>query len=245
MSVLNHSPSITREGLVLCFDAQAIRCYSGSGTTVKNLVSTSDFGTLSNATFSSDPGANGKKFFDFDGSNDKIEVPNSDAAVKSALESTEFTVEAVFKADSSQNNPFPRIYQKGNTLLHLSQTSPFAIYQNIYDNSSPSALFTQAGAGSFVVAGQWVHVVATWDGNASVDRIKIYKNAQVFTSATGSASGTANISTSSLYLGATSDTSRDLNGQIAIFRIYNRVLTQKEIRKNYESQIKPRFGLTD
>ena len=245
MSVLNHSPSITREGLVLCFDAQAIRCYSGSGTTVKNLVSTSDFGTLSNATFSSDPGANGKKFFDFDGSNDKIEVPNSDAAVKSALESTEFTVEAVFKADSSQDNPFPRIYQKGNTLMHISQTSPFAIYQNIYDNSSPSALFTQAGAGSFVVAGQWVHVVATWDGNASVDRIKIYKNAQVFTSATGSASGTANISTSSLYLGATSDTSRDLNGQIAIFRIYNRVLTQKEIRKNYESQIKPRFGLTD
>ena len=74
MSVLNHSPSITRAGLVLCFDAQAIRCYSGSGTTVKNLVSTSDFGTLSNATFSSDPGANGKKFFDFDGSDDKIEV---------------------------------------------------------------------------------------------------------------------------------------------------------------------------
>lgn len=245
MSVLNHSPSITREGLVLCFDAQAIRCYSGSGTTVKNLVSTSDFGTLSNATVASDPGVNGKKFFDFDGSDDKIEVPNSDAAVKSALESTEFTVEAVFKADSSQDNSFPRIYQKGNTLMHISQTSPFAIYQNIYDNSSPSALFSQAGAGSFVVAGQWVHVVATWDGNASVDRIKIYKNAQVFTSATGSASGTANISTANLYLGASSGTTRDLNGQIAIFRIYNKVLTEKEIRKNYESQIKPRFGLTD
>ena len=129
--------------------------------------------------------------------------------------------------------------------MHISQTSPFAIYQNVYDNSSPSALLTQAGAGSFVVAGQWVHVVATWDGNASVDRIKIYKNAQVFTSATGSASGTANISTANLYLGASSGTTRDLNGQIAIFRIYNKVLTEKEIRKNYESQIKPRFGLTD
>ena len=242
MSVLNHSPSITRAGLVLCFDAQAIRCYSGSGTTVKNLVSTSDFGTLSNATFSSDPGANGKKFFDFDGSDDKIEVPNSDAAVKSALESTEFTVEAVFKADSSQDNSFPRIYQKGNTLMSISQTSPFTFYQNVYDGSSN---LTQASYGSFVVADQWVHAIATWDGNASVDRIKVYKNAQRITSATGSASGAAQASTNALTIGMTSDSSRDLNGQIAIFRIYNRVLTEKEIRKNYESQIKPRFGLTD
>jgi hypothetical protein len=242
MSVLNHSPSITRAGLVLCFDAQAIRCYSGSGTTVKNLVSTSDFGTMSNVTFSSDPGANGKKFFDFDGSDDKIEVPNSDAAVKSALESTEFSTECVFKADSSQDNSFPRIFQKGNTLVHISQTSPFAIYHNVYDGSSN---LTQAGAGSFVVAGQWVHVVATWDGNASSNKNKIYKNAQLFTQATGSASGAAQASTNALTIGMTSDSSRDLNGQIAIFRIYNKVLTEQEIRKNYESQIKPRFGLTD
>lgn len=245
MSVLNHSPSITREGLVLYFDAQAIRCYSGSGTTVKNLVSTSDFGTLSNATVASDPGANGKKFFDFDGSDDKIEIPNSDAATKSALESTQFSVECVFKADSSQDNSFPRIFDKGNTLMHISQTSPFSIFQNVSDNGSPSINLTQASQGSFVVAGQWVHVVAVWEGNASVDRIKLYKNAQKITSATGSASGTANISTSSLFLGGNAGTTRDLNGQIAIFRIYNKILTEKEIRKNYESQIKPRFGLTD
>ena len=103
-------------------------------------------------------------YLDFDGTDDKVTINNS-TSLQSAFQSSTFTVECVFKADSSQDNPYPRIHQKGGALIHLTQTSPFGIYHNVYDNSSN---LTQAGAGSFVSADQWVHVTTVWEGDASL-----------------------------------------------------------------------------
>ena len=177
-------------------------------------------------------------YLDFDGTDDKVTINNS-TSLQSAFQSSTFTVECVFKADSSQDNPYPRIHQKGSALIHLTQTSPFGIYHNVHDNSSN---LTQAGASGFVSADQWVHVTAVWEGDASSNRNRIYKNGELFTQATGSASGNGQTSTGDLYLGATSDSSRDLNGQIAFFRVYSRVLTAKEIQSNFNA-LRGRFGI--
>ena len=122
-------------------------------------------------------------YLDFDGTDDKITINNS-TSLQSAFQSSTFTVECVFKADSSQDNPYPRIHQKGGALIHITETSPFGIYHNVYDNSSN---LTQAGAGSFVSADQWVHITTVWEGDASSNRNRIYKNGELFTQATGSA----------------------------------------------------------
>ena len=180
-------------------------------------------------------------YLDFDGTDDKVIINNS-TSLQSAFQSSTFTVECVFKADSSQDNPYPRIHQKGNALIHLTQTSPFGIYHNVYDNATPSINLTQAGAGNFVSADQWVHVTAVWEGDAPSNRNRIYKNGELFAQATGSASGTANNSTGHLYLGASSGDTRDLNGQIAFFRVYRKVLTAAEIKSNF-NQLRGRFGL--
>ena len=177
-------------------------------------------------------------YLDFDGTDDKVTINNS-TSLQSAFQSSTFTVECVFKADSSQDNPYPRIHQKGGALIHLTQTSPFGIYHNVYDNSSN---LTQAGAGSFVSADQWVHVTTVWEGDASSNRNRIYKNGELFTQATGSASGNGQTSTGHLYLGASSGDTRDLNGQIAFFRVYRKVLTAAEIKSNF-NQLRGRFGL--
>jgi hypothetical protein len=182
--------------------------------------------------------SNSFNYLDFDGTDDKVTINNS-TSLQSAFQSSTFTVECVFKADSSQDNPYPRIHQKGNALIHLTQTSPFGIYHNMYDNSSN---LTQAGAGSFVSAGQWVHVTTVWEGDASSNRNRIYKNGELFTQATGSASGNGQTSTGHLYLGGASDGSRDLNGQIAFFRVYRKVLTAAEIKSNF-NQLRSRFSL--
>ena len=61
----SYSPSIVTDGLIFCVDAKNTKCYTGSGSTLTDLFSTST-GTISNTTF------NSSGYFDFDGTNDSI-----------------------------------------------------------------------------------------------------------------------------------------------------------------------------
>ena len=77
MSVLNHSPRIVNDGLILCLDAASIRSYSGSGAEWSDL-SGSDFdATITGATWrhhgdASDLYKTGAAVFDFDATNDEV-----------------------------------------------------------------------------------------------------------------------------------------------------------------------------
>ena len=76
MSILNHSPTIVRDGLILCLDAQAIQSYSGSGTDWQDLSGKFNKATISGSTFSALAGSGGGKYFDFDGTNDYMTISN-------------------------------------------------------------------------------------------------------------------------------------------------------------------------
>jgi hypothetical protein len=77
--------------------------------------------------------------------------------------------EFLFKASSSQNNLYPRLIDKSSWLVHILQTPPFGIYQNV----NTSAGLRQTGTTSNIIqADTWTHVISNYDGQIG----KIYIN---------------------------------------------------------------------
>jgi len=166
----------------------------------------------------------------FDGTEDYAEVADQNSLNLTTAMSFEFVV----KPDSSQSNPYPRLIDKSVYLLHLTSTSPFGIYQNI----STSGGLRQTGISSVVTAGNWNHIVCTYDGQYG----KVYVDAELVKTRDFGSVLACNTSSSSLKIAGDGTTSRPLNGEMPISKIYNKVLTAAEILQNYNAT-KGRFGL--
>ena len=92
---LAHSPRIVTDNLIQCFDAGNVKSYPGSGSTWTDLSPRAVDGTIYNSpTFSS----NNNGLFVFDGSNDKVSIPDS---TDFEFGSGDFTVEAWVKQSNS------------------------------------------------------------------------------------------------------------------------------------------------
>ena len=81
-----------------------------------------------------------------------------------------------------------------------------------------------------LVAGQWQHIVLTWDGNSSVASVKVYRNGVVLTNPYGSGGVGTKPSDAAynLYIGAENG-AYGINGGMDDVRFYNRILTDAEI----------------
>lgn len=166
----------------------------------------------------------------FDGTDDYVEVPD---ATYLRL-TTDMSFEFVVYADSTQSNLYPRLIDKSNFLVHLSQTAPFSIAQNVNTSSG----LRQVGVGSAFPANTWTHIATTYDGQVG----KIYVNSKLVNTVNwGSVLG-ATTSGTSVRIGGDGFTSRPLNGLLPVTKVYNRALTSDEIRRNYNS-LKSRFNL--
>ena len=173
----------------------------------------------------------GDSLIDFDGTDDYLEVADSSALDLTSAMSFEFVV----KAESSQGNLYPRLIDKQKYLIHLSETSPFSIAMNI---TVSGGTLRQTAIGSAFVADKYTHIVCTYDSTLG----KIYVNGELkltrdFT--TASACTTNNVS---VKFGGNGTSSRPLNGQLPISRIYNRVLTAGEIEQNFTA-LRGRFNI--
>jgi hypothetical protein len=179
---------------------------------------------LSNASFDSNAQMT------FDGTNDYAEVADQNSLDLVTAMSFEFVV----KPDSSQSNPYPRLIDKSVYLLHLTSTSPFGVYQNIYTSGG----LRQTGISSVVTAGNWNHIVCTYDGQYG----KIYVDAELVKTRDFGSVLACNTNSSSLKIAGDGTTNRPLNGEMPISKIYNKVLTASEVLQNYNAT-KGRFGL--
>jgi hypothetical protein len=179
---------------------------------------------LSNASFDSNAQMT------FDGTNDYAEVADQNSLDLTTAMSFEFVV----KPDSSQSNPYPRLIDKSVYLLHLTSTSPFGVYQNIYTSGG----LRQTGISSVVTAGNWSHIVCTYDGQYG----KIYVDAELVKTRDFGSVLACNTNSSSLKIAGDGTTNRPLNGEMPISKIYNKVLTASEVLQNYNAT-KGRFGL--
>ena len=223
---LAHSPSIVTDGLVLCVDAANTKSYPGSGTTWTDVSGKGYDGTLTNGpTFSSNYGGN----IVFDGSNDFVTgVHNSELNLRNDV-----TVECWFRRTGSRSS-WVRIFGKGNSSnrtygLWYHVNNNYFLYQR-YGPSSINVMPTIP-----VVLNTWYHMVGTSSGSNHT----LYLNG--VNVGTGSNSSTFH-SSSDPYKVGSFDGSFHHIGDVSNCRIYNRGLSEAEVKQNYNAH-KGRFGL--
>jgi tetratricopeptide (TPR) repeat protein len=125
-------------------------------------------------------------------------------------------------------NDYPRICDSGKRT-----NERFLMY---YDVSSQRIALMQINGGVTSVAeteadfsaGEWVHVVTTWDGSY----LRIYYNSELGDTVQGQ-SGNPNLQGAVLYIGDSSGHMRQLYGDIAEFVVFDRALTTQEVAALY------------
>ena len=233
-------PKIVTDGLVLCLDAASTKSYPGSGSTWYDLSENKRNGTISNAIYNS----MNRGVIAFDGSSDKVE-----GTLSSGLNAP-FTLEYFGRFNNVTQYDFEYFGSVGDngfrTMISVSKIGT-RFSQSSYDGH----MYLYTGETYVVLTDislantEWVHLVAV--ATTTSPYAKVYKNG-VEGNLVSPISGVSTsiggvINTNSTYrIGAWSDNTWWLNGQIGFHRIYNRALTNDEITQNYNAT-KGRFGL--
>lgn len=86
-------------------------------------------------------------------------------------------------------------------------------------------------------AGQWYNITLTWNSSSNVSTLYV-QGAQ---DTTGTATSPVGL-TGNFRIGSSLDNNAYMDGKVAIFKIYDRVLSATEVAQNYNA-VKTRFGL--
>jgi hypothetical protein len=197
--------------------------YSGSGTTVTDISTNTNNGTLTNgAAFKDNAYGN---YIDFDGSNDYISIPDN----ANLRASTSMTVEIWYKADSIPSSSFGEGIFSKKVASGAQDDWILGFWGSSYQFSIDSSNNLQAGAPQ---VGYWNHVVGTYDGTA----MKLYENGLLI--GTNSTTATPVTTTSAVSIGRWySNISNNymFDGQVGQARFYNAALTKDQVRSNYNA----------
>jgi len=224
-------PDIIQDGLVLSLDAANTKSYPGSGNTWfgldknKNDVPKGSFyvPTFSNNAFT----------FVGSGSNRFFQAP--DPGVGNI-----FTIEGVFKSTSSSNSNGIFLTPASNgfdNFLRVRATSGLNDFCFFYCQSTDTNNTQIKSAEDSVITNQWHHYTVTMNQNTTnmwFDGEHVASSTESFT--IGSWTGVWRIGVR--YSGY----SADFAGEIPLVKVYNRVLTDSEIKQNFDA-IRDRFGL--
>lgn len=227
MSYKFGNPTVT-DGLVYYVDAGNDLSYPGSGTDWAD-ISGDLTSTLTNGpTYNSNNGG----YIDFDGTDDYVDVTGLDITALSA-----FTLETWVYPTSSTSDE--SVMSRWFSSI---STSSFLLYWDVgtslgFDWVTVNTLNTIYRTGVTPANGTinaWNHVVATFSGS----QLELFVNGSSV--ATAAFSGTLR-SNSGLILGADVTVgARNLAGNIAVAKVYDRVLTAAEVTQNYNA-LKNRF----
>jgi hypothetical protein len=226
-----YSPKVITDGLVLALDAGNPKSYISGSLNWNNLLNQTTSGSLTNGpTFSTASGG----AIVFDGVNDTCPVNNQ---TFNSTTGSSFTIETVFKRNSSTPGTFKVLYLIGiggatnaRTALYFDNNNNGQIAINYYTNASSDPYVT---LNPQLLDTNFHHAVQVIDKNTL----------QMTGYFDGVNKGSATITGSS-----TSDTVfrvagvGSCNAAIALVRIYNRALTAAEVQQNYNTT-KTRFGL--
>ena len=224
-------PNIVTSNLVLWYDPSVSASYSGSGSTINNLASTSLSGTMSNITHTS-------PYFSYNGTNSQVSITDN-----SLLEpgSGDWTMEVwvnqsvatgsqviLGKFDpggGSQDVSYAIRVSSGNVRADFGNGSTAM-------NTSNYALST----------GTWTQLVYVFN-NVANNNIITYVNGVQQATTTHSFASILNTS-ANLYLGSYNggEYSQYFNGRIGITRLYNAALSSAAVLQNYTAD-KSKYGL--
>jgi hypothetical protein len=222
-----NGPKIVTNGLVLNLDAADKNSYPGSGTTWRDLSGNNITGSLINSpTFNTSNGGS----FGFITDDYVIMEENS------ALNTQTPSVEVWFKTNSINQSGF--WFEKGqvNTQYSLFQENETIVWRQC----TPFLQSQYTTTANYVNTTNWFQVVGTF---ISGDR-RLYISGVLANSdtQTGTIATNTNGMSIGVYGGFNGGRGYFYNGNIAIVRVYNRVLSASEVLQNYNAQ-KSRFGL--
>jgi len=170
---------------------------------------------------------------DFDGTDDRITMPNSSVF----NHTSELSIEAWVKFDGNSED---FIFEKGNvnTQYSLFSHGSDIVFRTIHAGVSGYQTLGPSKTTAGITNGQWHHIVGSWDGSTKriyvdgVDKASVSKSGALTTNSNGAAIGSFGGTSSGYYFG----------GDIAIVKIYNKGLSATEVKQNYNSQ-KNRFDI--
>jgi len=231
---IDYSPKIVSDGLVFCMDFANIKCYPGSGASCRDLSANSFNGELINSPpYTS---STNNKFFSFNSTtnNRLIRIPNS-----TLLDTQTPSVEVWIRTNATTQSGF--WFEKG---VVNSQYSLFQEGANIQWRQNFTSGLSTFSTGAATTAGinttGWFQVVGTFiTGSRKLYVNGILKNSD---SATGTITTNNGGMSIGVYGGYSGSRSYYYNGDIAIVRVYNKVLLASEVLNNYNA-LKNRFGL--
>jgi hypothetical protein len=216
--------NLTSSNLVLHLDATNTKSYSGSGNTWYDLSGFGNNGTLNNGVLYNSYGG----FFEFDGSNDHIEIPH--ASSLNIGTGTSATIEIIYD-----------VYNFSTAASLIAKRSSDASTATDYMIFNSTDLFwltgDSSGTGNSLPTSSFREnrniqtVTATI--NSSTTNKKIYKDGSQVISSTYASKVASN--TASVFLGKHFGSGFYFNGRIYSVKIYNRELTDTEIANNFQA----------
>jgi hypothetical protein len=159
----------------------------------------------------------------FDGTNDYISIPSSNV-----FDVSEVTVEVVVKPYAISQNGF--WFEKGTV---NTQYSLFMEGSNIVWRQAGNSQYTSTNT---MTVNRWNHVIGTFKSGQRIT----YVNGTSRTS--DSLVYTLNTNQGAQFIGSYNSGGYYYNGEIAIVKVYNRVLSAAEVKQNY-NKYKTRFNL--
>jgi hypothetical protein len=225
----HYNPLIVRDGLIVNVDAANKLSYPGTGNTWFDLSKTGKNGTLSGGTlFSSDFGG----VMNFDGVNDVVNFGTGNTF----FPLPQFTIDVWFRSFGTVNvtgtSPALFGFTYGIRLLVGSTQLSYTVH----DGTSFAALNT-SGSTPFR-GGGWYNVVVYHTGTNK----GIYVNSTLRGSMNRTWLGTT-FAGNSWNLGRdNNDSFYFFHGQIASYKMYNRVLSSQEVKHNFNAT-RRRFGV--
>ena len=212
----NYNPTIVTDGLVMCCDAANSKSYPGSGTTFIDVSGNGNHGTLNNSPTHDTEGGG---CFEFDANTERIVIPID-------LQNNQFTVFGFARYTTSSGNGRVISSHQNNWLMgwYANNTS--------YYFAGNAWIHTAAGGNTT----DWICFAAT--GDTTADNWKFYRNGIKIADNSNGGNGPDGITLGGWGNGAAEAS----NCKVAYVNAYRRVLTDAEIRQNYNA-LKGRFGL--
>ena len=213
---INYNPAIVTDGLVMCCDAANSKSYPGSGTTFIDVSGNGNHGTLNNSPTHDTEGGG---CFEFDANTERIVIPID-------LQNNQFTVFGFARYTTSSGNGRVISSHQNNWLMgwYANNTS--------YYFAGNAWILTGNGGNTT----DWICFAAT--GDTTADNWKFYRNGIKIADNSNGGNGPNGITLG----GWGNGTAEASNCKVAYVNAYRRVLTDAEIRQNYNA-LKGRFGL--
>ena len=223
----SYNPPIVTDGLVFCVDAANQRSYPKSGTTWSDLVGANN-GTMQNMedNYSSDNGG----VLNFDGADEYVALGNASSVIPS---NASITVGGWLRPDTtgSYKTIFSTVAQSSQTITGPWMAigpSSFPAYFGIKTDVAQS--YVTDFNGNYLSTTEFTHFYGTYDGSY----LKLYRNGSFIRAAAHSGNiGNAGVIRISGY----DNGALNFDGAIGMFSIYNRALTDDEVRQNYEATV--------